>query len=138
MINCGVQLFSDSCQIVAVSDAFAVIDQRHFTTSQHEQAIPWLESLKTRYDEPVQWFFDEQNLYTYKQTAIMLTCIQDDHETFMIQHRKLANLMQFFFEWMAQEATFFPAPDQAWILASAVRLFDDDERRACYIDDLPF
>ncbi len=138
MIYCGVQLFVESFQIVALSEAFAIIDQRNFPADQHDNAKPWLESLKTRPDEKVQWFFDEQNISAYKHTAITLTWIMDGNETFVIDHRKLANLMQFFYEWMAQEATFFPAPDQAWILASAVRLFDDSQRRPYYIDDLPY
>jgi hypothetical protein len=93
MIYCGVQLFADSCQIVVVSDAFAVIDQRHFTTNQHDQAKPWLESLKTRFDETVQWFFDEQNLSAYKHTVINLKPVLDDHETFTIRHRQYVYLM---------------------------------------------
>jgi hypothetical protein len=137
MIYCGVQLFSDSCHVVAVSDAFAVIDQRHFSLKQQDQPIPWLESLKVNPREAVHWFFDELNLYAHKQTAIRLA-IRDDQVTFIINHRKLANLRQFIYEWMAQDTMFASPPDMALILASAKRLFDDNDRRRCFIDDLPF
>jgi len=137
MIYCGVQLFADSCQIVAVSDAFAVIDRRHFSLKHEDRPMPWLESLKENPREAVHWFFDEQNLYAHKQTAISLA-IRDDQVTFIVNHRKRANLMQFIYEWMAQETLFASPPDMALILASAKRLFNDNERRRCFIDDLPF
>jgi hypothetical protein len=138
MIYCGVRLNSESCYIVAMSDAFAVIDQRTFNDYQHDQISVWLELMKNRPDEKIQWFFDEHDISDNKHSAILLKQSINDADTFVIKHRKLANIIQLFYEWMAQETILFPAPGKAWFLASAVRLFDEKERIPCVIDDFPF
>jgi hypothetical protein len=138
MIYCGVRLNTESCHIVVMSDAFAVIDQRTFNDYQHEQITGWLERMKTRPHEKIQWFFDERDLCEHKHTAILLRESIDEDHTFVIKHRKLANLIQLFYEWMAQETIFFPVPGKAWFLASAVRLFDENERIPYVVDDFPF
>jgi hypothetical protein len=138
MIYCGVRLNTESCDIVVMSDAFAVIDQRTFNDYQHDQIAVWLNLMKRGPDEKIHWFFDEHNLSHHKHTAILLKENIDDENMFVITHRKLVNIIQLFYEWMAQETIFSPVPGTAWFLASAVRLFDEKERTPCVIDDFPF
>ena len=128
MIYCGVQLFPHACSIVALSEAFAIIDQDHFAIDNYHRAEQWLDSLKLEPFEEMKWFFDENDMKKHEKSAMMLQSMMDEDDIFVIKHRKIGNIMQFLYEWMAQESMLLPAPDKAFILASAVRLFDENER----------
>ncbi len=138
MIYCGVRLNIESCDIVVMSDAFAEIDKRNFSDYQHDKISAWLELIKNSPDEKIQWFFDENDLRENKYIAILIKESIDENNLFVISHRKLANIIQLFYEWIVQETIFSSVPGKAWFLASDVRLFDEKERIPFVIEDFPF
>ena len=53
--------------------------------------------------------------------------IAENNKIYMVNHRKLLNIIQFFYEWSkGQEEYYLMDMNKAFLLASSVRLFDSE------------
>ena len=139
MIYFGVQLLPQAFKVVALSQGFALIDDKFFGVEQYDQIIKWSNSLKSNTDEPAQWFFDEKDFNNPDYPGLVLESLDDCNAIFLVNHRKLVNVLQFFYEWIAREfdCYFTPKPETAFFLASAIRIFDDKQLIRFIPDDYP-
>ena len=124
MIYFGVQLLPQAFRVVALSQGFALIDERCFNDEQYDQIMPWSDSLKISTDETAQWFFDEKEFNNADYPGFVFESLDECNSIFLVNHRKLVNVIQFFYEWIAREYYFSPIPETAFFLASAIRIFE--------------
>jgi hypothetical protein len=136
MIYCGVQLYPGSFKIVALSEGFALIDEQFFHIDNHCDLTSWINSLKADPLEEIQWFFDEGEFNNKQYPAQLFHHLANDDDILLVNHRKLINIIQFFYEWMAQEEIFHMMPTKAFVLASAPRIFSEQELVSFYPDDV--
>ena len=124
MIYLGVQLLPQAFNIIALSEGFALLDQRLFTVEQYENIEPWGNALKIDPHEPAKWFFDETEFNNPDYPALLFESLNPANNIYLVNQRKLADIAQFFYEWIAREFDFAPRPEKAFFLASAIRVFD--------------
>ena len=127
MIYFGVQLLPQAFNIIALSEGFALLDQRFFTVEQYDNIEPWSNSLKIDPYEPAKWFFDETEFNNPDYPALLFDSLNPANDIYLVNHRTLANVVQFFYEWIAREFDFAPRPEKAFFLASAIRIFDAEQ-----------
>jgi hypothetical protein len=138
MIYFGVQLLPQAFNIVALSEGFARLDQRFFTVEQYDDIEPWSDALKIDPQEPAKWFFDETEFNNPDYPALLFDSLDKGNAISLVNHRKLANVVQFFYEWIAREFDFAPRPEIAFFLASAIRIFDAEQMKQFIPDPEPF
>lgn len=138
MIYFGVQILHQTFQIVALSQGFALIDQRCFSVEDYDQIEPWSDSLKIDPHESAQWFFDEQEFNNSDNHGFIFESLDPCNSIHLINHRNLSNVVQFFREWIAREVDFAPRPETAFFLASAIRIFDAQQIKHLIPDPEPF
>ncbi len=138
MIYFGVQLLPQAFNIVAVSEGFAQLDQRLFTVEQYDNIKPWCDALKIDPQEPAKWFFDEAEFNNPDYPALLFDSLGKHNAIYLVNHRKLANVVQFFYEWIAREFDFAPRPETASFLASAIRIVDANQMKLFIPDPEPF
>jgi hypothetical protein len=138
MIYFGVQLLPQACNIVALSEGFARLDQRFFTVEQYDNIEPWSDALKIDPQEPAKWFFDETEFNNPDYPALLFDSLNPANDIYLVNHRKLANVVQFFYEWIAREFDFAPRPEQAFFLASTIRIVDANQIKQFIPDPEPF
>jgi len=124
MIYFGVQLLPQAFNIIALSEGFALLDQHCFTVDQYENLQPWSNQLKIDPQEAARWFFDETEFNNPDYPALLFESLNQSNHIYLVNHRKLADVAQFFYEWIAREFDFAPRPEKAFFLASALRIFD--------------
>ena len=127
MIYCGVQLYPAAFKIVALSEGFAFIDEQSFANENQDRLMPWIDDLKSDPVEEVKWFFDEFEFKNDKYQGQILNLMKNNQHIFLVNQRKLINLIQFFYEWIALEEMYHMIPGKAFFLASAVRIFNEQE-----------
>ncbi len=140
MIYFGVHLLPQAFKVVALSQGFALIDEKYFSVEQYDNIKPWIESVKINPYESAKWFFDEKEFNTADYPGFVFESLNDWNAIFLVNHRKLVNVMQFFYEWIAREfdCYFSPKPETAFFLASAIRIFDDKHLIHFTPDNYPF
>jgi hypothetical protein len=138
MIYFGVQLLPQAFKIVALSEGFALLDQRCFIVEEYDNIKPWVDSLKNDPQESARWFFDELEFNNPDYPALLFDSLDRDNAIYLVNHRKLANVVQFFYEWIAREFDFAPKPETAFFLASAIRIFDAEQMKHFIPDPEPF
>jgi hypothetical protein len=138
MIYFGVQLLPQAFNIVAVSEGFAQLDQRLFTVEQYDDIEPWSQALKIEPQEPAKWFFDESEFNNPDYPALLFDSLDKSNTIYLVNHRILANVVQFFYEWIAREFDFAPRPETAFFLASAIRIVDAKQMKLFIPDPEPF
>ena len=126
-------------KVVALSQGFALIDEKYFSVEEYDKIKPWIDSVKINPDESAKWFFDEKEFNTADYPGFVLESLDDCKAIFLVNHRKLVNVLQFFYEWIAREfdCYFTPKPETAFFLASAIRIFDDKQLIRFIPDDYP-
>ena len=124
MIYFGVHLLPQACKVVALSQGFALIGEKYFNVEEYDKFKPWIDSIKIDLDEPAQWFFDEKEFYNTEYQGFVFEFLDQCNSIFLVNHRKLVNVIQFFYEWIAREYHFSTIPETAFFLASAIRIFD--------------
>jgi hypothetical protein len=138
MIYLGVQLLPQACNIIALSEGFALLDQRLFTVEQYDNIEPWSNALKIDPHEPAKWFFDETEFNNPDYPALLFESLNSANQLYLVNHRKLANILQFFYEWIAREFDFAPRPEKAFFLAATIRIFDEQQIKQFIPDPEPF
>ena len=138
MIYFGVQLLPQAFNIIALSEGFALLDQRLFTVEQYDNIESWSNSLKIDYHEPAKWFFDETEFNNPDYPALLFDSLNSANNIYLVNHRKLANILQFFYEWIAREFDFAPRPEKAFFLAATIRIFDEQQIKQFVPDPEPF
>jgi hypothetical protein len=138
MIYFGVQLLPQAFNIIALSEGFALLDQRLFTVEQYDNIEPWSDTLKIDPHEPAKWFFDETEFNNPDYPALLFESLNSANQLYLVNHRKLANVIQFFYEWIAREFDFAPRPEKAFFLASAIRIVDAQQMKQFIPDPEPF
>jgi hypothetical protein len=138
MIYFGVQLLPQAFNIVAVSEGFARLDQRFFTVEQYDNIEPWSDALKIDPQEPAKWFFDETEFNNPDYPALLFDSLDKGNAIYLVDHRNLTNVAQFFYEWIAREFDFAPRPETAFFLASAIRIVDAKQMKLFIPDPEPF
>ena len=138
MIYFGVQLLPQAFNIIALSEGFALLDQRLFTVEQYDNIESWSNSLKIDYHEPAKWFFDETEFNNPDYPALLFDSLNSANNIYLVNHRKLANILQFFYEWIACEFDFAPRPEKAFFLAATIRIFDEQQIKQFVPDPEPF
>lgn len=127
MIYFGVQLLPQAFNIIALSEGFATLDQRLFTVEQYDNIEPWSNALKIDPHEPAKWFFDETEFNNPDYPALLFDSLNSANNIYLVNHRKLANILQFFYEWIAREFDFAPRPEKAFFQAATIRIFDEQQ-----------
>ena len=138
MIYFGVQLLPQAFNIIALSEGFALLDQRCFNVDEYDIIEPWSNSLKIDPQEPAKWFFDETKFNNPDYPALLFESLNPANDIYLVNHRKLANVVQFFYEWIAREFDFAPRPETAFFLAATIRLFDNEQIKQFTPDPEPF
>jgi len=138
MIYVGVKLFRNGFKIVALSEGFATIGKRYFTIGQFDKLNPWLNSLKLHSDEQARWFFDELEFNHPKYPGMAFQLLNDDNTIYLVNHRKLINVVQFFHEYLVWLQARPIKKEIAFFLASATRIFDEENLKPYYPDEEPF
>jgi hypothetical protein len=138
MIYFGVQLLPQAFNIIALSEGFALLDQRLFTVEQYDNIESWSNSLKIDYHEPAKWFFDETEFNNPDYPALLFDSLNSANNIYLVNHRKLANILQFFYEWIARDFDFAPRPEKAFFLAATIRIFDEQQIKQFVPDPEPF
>jgi hypothetical protein len=138
MIYLGVQLLPQAFNIIALSEGFALLDQRLFTVEQFDNIEPWSNALKIDPHEPAKWFFDETEFNNPDYPALLFDSLNSANNIYLVNHRKLANILQFFYEWIAREFDFAPRPEKAFFLAATIRIFDEQQIKQFIPDPEPF
>lgn len=138
MIYFGVQLLPQAFNIIALSEGFALLDQRLFTVEQYDHIESWSNSLKIDPHEPAKWFFDETEFNNPDYPALLFDSLNSANNIYLVNHRKLANILQFFYEWIAREFDFAPRPEKAFFLAATIRIFDEQQIKQFIPDPEPF
>ncbi len=138
MIYFGVQLLPQAFNIIALSEGFARLDQRLFTVEQYDNIESWSNSLKIDPHEPAKWFFDETEFNNPDYPALLFDSLNSANNIYLVNHRKLANILQFFYEWIAREFDFASRPEKAFFLASTIRIFEAEHIKLFIPDPEPF
>ena len=138
MIYFGVQLLPQAFNIIALSEGFALLDQRLFTVEQYDNIEPWSNALKIDSHEPAKWFFDETEFNNPDYPALLFDSLNSANNIYLVNHRKLANILQFFYEWIARDFDFAPRPEKAFFLAATIRIFDEQQIKQFVPDPEPF
>lgn len=138
MIYFGVQLLPQAFNIIALSEGFALLDQRFFNVEKYDDVEPWSDALKIDRHEPAKWFFDETEFNNPDYPALLFESLNQANDIYLVNHRKLANVVQFFYEWIAREFDFAPRPEKAFFLASAIRIVDAQQMKQFIPDPEPF
>jgi len=138
MIYFGVHLLPQAFKVVALSQGFALIDDKYFNVEEYDKIKPWIDSIKTDPDEPAKWFFDEKEFNNPDYPGFVFESLDGCNSIFLVNHRKLANMIQFFYECIVQEFYFAPIPETAFFLASAIRIFDNVQIKHFFPDPEPF
>jgi len=138
MIYFGVQLLPQAFNVVALSEGFARLDQRFFTVEQYDNVEPWSNALKIDPHEPAKWFFDETEFNNPDYPALLFQSLNPANHIYLVNHRNLANAVQFFYEWIAQEFDFASRPEKAFFLASTIRIFEAEQIKLFIPDPEPF
>lgn len=138
MIYFGVQLLPQAFNIIALSEGFALLDHRFFTVEQYDNIEPWSDTLKIDPQEPAKWFFDETEFNNPDYPALLFESLNPANDIYLVNHRKLANVVQFFYEWIAREFDFAPRPETAFFLAATIRIFDAEQIKQFSPDLEPF
>jgi hypothetical protein len=128
MIYLGVHFCRNAVNITALSDGFALLCEKHFYNLQSEAFHKWLDDLKTDPDEPVRCFVDESQFRQPAFPTHFFDSLQDEpNSLFLVNHRALSNLIQFFHEWLVPLQTPAPKIQIPLVLASANRIFDNHQ-----------
>ena len=138
MIYFGVQLLPQAFNIIALSEGFALLDQRCFTVEQYDNIEPWSNSLKIDPHEPAKWFFDETEFNNPDYPALLFDSLNPANDIYLVNHRQLANVVQFFYEWIAREFDFAPRPEKAFFLAATIRIIDAEQIKQFIPNPEPF
>ena len=130
MLYFGVDLYYESFKIVALSEGFALLGERYFEFKKHDEFQKWTDSLKREPAEICCWFFDEHKFEKLDDPDSIFPWGDEHHDNsnyvYMVNHRKLINFYQFFYQWIIHEHDFFVNVEKAFILASSVRIFDTE------------
>ena len=137
MIYFGVQLLPQIFKIVALSEGFALLDQQCFYDQEYDKIEPWSNSLKIDPHESAKWFFDEQQFNSHNH-GFIFESFDEYNSIYLVNHRMFANVVQFFYEWIAREFDFAPRPEKAFFLASAIRILDRQQIKHFIPDTEPF
>ena len=129
MIYLGVDLYCSSFTIVALSEGFAFLDKKYFHFNKHNEFIKWIAAIKGEPHEICWWFFDEVEFNKLDDPGSIFPFNEDHHDcshfVYLINHRKLINFSQFFYEWIIHKHDFLAEVEKAYILASSVRIFEE-------------
>jgi len=127
MLYFGVTLHDCSLKITVLSESFAHLGTRYFNDNGN-RLHKWIDSFKSNTYEKCFWYFDEVNFENHKDTFSSI-CFDYYHEDiYLVNHRKLLNIIQFLYEWAVHTESYLTFDiDHTYILASAIRLFDFDD-----------
>ena len=124
MLYFGVNLCDHSFKITVLSESFAHIETRYFNKKEN-QLNKWIDSFKTNISEKCIWYFDEFNFNNHKDTFLTLSFDYYCSDIYLVNHRKLLNIIQFLYEWAVHTESYLTFDiDHTFILASSTRLFD--------------
>ena len=133
MLYFGVKLNSNGYKITVLSESFACLDIKYFDAKDFENLYNWADSFKYKDLEKCYWFFDEYNFNKYAAAASNFTApgfYLDlySSDIYLVNHRKLLNIIQFLYEWAVHTESYLTLDiDMSFLLASAFRLFDSDD-----------
>lgn len=130
MIYFGVDLYPKSFNIVCLTDCYALIDRKYFEFDKLNKFRQWIQECKSEPHEICQWFFDEKKYNDMDDPDSIFHFSDEYHDNsnyvYLVNHRKLINLIQFLYEWIIHEYDFFGEINKAFILASSFRIFEQD------------
>ena len=125
MIYYGIDLHHDSLEIAALSEGFAHLESKYFTCDEFHKLHNWADSFKFKPDEICYWFFDDFEFNKYDHPLSLFPYYDTNNKIYLVNHRKLLNLIQFFYEWSIEKEEYYILDlNNAFLLASSVRLFD--------------
>lgn len=128
MIYFGVNLNCNSFRITALTDGFANLGTKYFNSEEVTKVRQWINSIKYNANEPCYWFFDAINYTKNRGETDFQYCHENENDyIYLINHRKLKNIIQFMNEFVSKIDPIMFDVDTTFILASAVRLFSFEE-----------
>lgn len=139
MIYLGVDLHDSNFRITVLTESFAHLDTISFYIEEKKRLQQALDSFKYNYCEKCSWFFDELNFNTHENAASTFYFDNNYNEIYLVNHRKLINIIQFLYEWAVHtESVLTFDINKSLLLASAIRLFDSDDIKSFKPEDCPF
>jgi hypothetical protein len=136
MLQVGVELYAYGFTITVLSDAFAQLGQRKFRFSDCEDWKHWVNQFKNPYGETTCYYFDDYDFTNPDYPGHLFDAFNRGDFVYLVNHRLVCNLRQFLVEFFAQLNIRNDVLDMSFILASAVRLFSEDDLSAPDIEYL--
>ena len=130
MIYYGVDLHYNSLEIAVLSEGFAHLDSKYFTCDEYHELRNWTNSFKFKTDEICYWFFDDFDFNKSKHLLPLFSSYDESNKFYLVSHRKLINIIQFFYEWSRENEEYYTMDmNKAFLLASSIRLFDSEHMK---------
>ncbi|MBU1456996.1 MAG: hypothetical protein KKD01_19955 [Proteobacteria bacterium] len=139
MLYFGVDFNEHNFKISILTESFAHLDTKVFYFEEKQRYHKWLDSFKDNCREKCSWYFDEFDFINYENSASNFYYDNSYYEIYLVNHRKLLNIIQFLYEWaIHNESVLTFDIEKSLLLASAIRLFDDDDIKSYTPADCPF
>jgi hypothetical protein len=130
MLHVGIELYAYGFTITVLSDGFAQLGQRKFRFSDCKGWIHWVNQFKNTGNEAACYYFDTYDFSNPDYPGHLFESFIHDDFVYLVNHRLVCNLRQFLVEFFAQFNIRNDVLAMSFILASAPRLFSEDDLRA--------
>ena len=113
-----------------MTQGYAFLDKQYFEFNKLNDFNLWIKKCKAEPHEICQWFFDEKKFNEMNDPSSIFPFNEEHHNNsnyiYLVNHRKLMNFIQFFYEWIIHGHDFIVDVDIAFILASSYRIFEEN------------
>jgi len=137
MLQVGVELYAYGFTITVLSDGFAQLGQKKFRFTDCKDWMHWVNQFKINYGEAACYYLDAYDFSHPDFPGYLFEAPGYSDFVYLVNHRLLCNLKQFLLEFCAKLNIRNDVVDMSVILASAARLFSDDDLNTSVIEYLP-
>ena len=123
MLYFGVCFIRGGFKVTALSQGFAIIDEKLYRIAQAQQFWQWVAEVRTTPDEPAHWFIDENDFDNPDYPTELFHFTNDYDSLFLVNHRALCDMLQFVQEILVLAKFSNSMLNAEFLLASAVRIF---------------
>ena len=110
-----------------LSGGFALLDSKSFHLAEgslNPSFQGWIDSFKQNPLEICLYFFDEYQFKNSSYAHSLFLSLNEAERIYLIEHRKLLDIIQFATSWIAAERDFPLFNPAEYVLASSPRIFD--------------
>ena len=123
MLYSGVEFDRSSFKVTVLSETYARLAEKRFYISPPPAVLPWLAQFKNNSDEPVRWYFDQDDWNHDEYATNYFNFTDSLNSIFLVNHRAFSNLIQFLLEWRICQNCVTNQLPRSMLLASVSRFF---------------